>query len=310
MDWTGFPRERTKCILCGADQPELLSTQRSWPVSRCGKCGFIYLSERPVEAALEEMYSKDYYDSAEVGYGGYVDNFRKYNRIFTSLFRKRAEDIEGFRGEGDLLEVGCAHGFLLDFLRGRGWNVKGVEVSPLAAGYASGELNLDVKNCKLREAEFPGASFDVVLLLDVLEHLHRPFETLKEIGRILKPEGTLVVQCPWELTHWEERAEAFLKGMRQCTITPDAVPAHLYFFEPGTLEALLEKGGFTTVRRQSGNYGAVRRHIRPPVINRGSPLEKAGRFIYFKLGLQRFLYEAAKLLGKGNGLIRYARYHR
>jgi 2-polyprenyl-3-methyl-5-hydroxy-6-metoxy-1,4-benzoquinol methylase len=310
MDWTGFPRERTKCKLCGSDRSELLSTQRSWPVSRCLECGFIYLSERPVEKALEEMYSRDYYDNAEVGYGGYVDNFSKYSRIFTSLFRKRAGDIEPYRGGGRLLEVGCAHGFLLDYLRERNWTVTGVEVSPLAAEYASGELNLDVKNCKLEEAGFADSSFDVVLLLDVLEHLHRPFETLTEIGRILKHSGTLVVQCPWELTHWEERAEAFLKGMRQCTITPDAVPAHLYFFEPRTLEAFLEKGGFTTIKKQSGNYGAVRRHIRPPVINRGSILEKAGRFVYFRVGLQRVLYRIARLSGVGNGLIRYARYNR
>lgn len=310
MDWTGFPREKTECMLCGANEPELLSRQRTWPVSRCTRCGFIYLSERPAEKALEEMYSREYYDSPDVGYGGYVDNFTTYNDIFTGLFNKRAKDIEPFRGTGRLLEVGCAHGFLLDFLRGRNWDVTGVEVSPLAAGYAADELKLNVMNCKLEDAGFPDASFDVVLLLDVLEHLHRPFDTLREIGRILKPAGTLVVQCPWELTHWEEQAEAFLKGMKQCTITPDAVPAHLYFFAPDTLEAFLQKGGFRVVKRQSGNYGAIRRHTRPPVVNTGSVLEKTGRYIYFRLGLQKLLYALAKLLGRGNGLIRYARYNR
>ena len=308
MDWTDFPREKTACLLCGSDEPYLLSTQRSWPVSRCMNCGFIYLSERPSEKALEEMYSRDYYDAADVGYGGYVENFRKYNKIFASLFRKRANDLEAFRGEGDILEVGCAHGFLLDFLRKQNWNVKGIEVSPLAVGYATEELHLDVRNCKLEEAGFPDSSFDVVLLLDVLEHLHRPFETLAEIGRILKPQGTLVVQCPWELTHWEERAEAFLKGLDQCTIAPDAVPAHLYFFQPRTLEGFLEKGGFTTIKRQSGNYGAVRRHVLPPNISKGSFFERACRFIYFRMGLQLLLYRLARSLGKGNGLIRYARF--
>ena len=277
-------------------------------MSRCSSCGFIYLSERPLESALAEMYGKEYYDSAEVGYGGYVDNFRRYNRIFTMLFRRRARDLEPFRGAGALLEVGCAHGFLMDHLRGEGWDVKGVEVSPLASGYARNELNLDVRTGTLEEAGFPEDSFDVILLLDVLEHLHRPFDTLAEIGRILKPGGTLVVQCPWELTHWEERAEAFLKGMRQCTITPDAVPAHLYFFEPRTLDAFLKKGGFQVVKRQSGNYGSVRRHVKPPVIRAGSPLETLGRFIYFRMGLQKLLYTSARLMGKGNGLIRYAEY--
>ena len=308
MDWSGFPREDIKCMLCGGDKHQLLSVQRSWPVARCESCGFIYLSSRPVESALEEMYSREYYESADVGYGGYVDNFIKYNNIFTKLFNRRARDIEPYRGHGRLLEVGCAHGFLLDHLRKRHWEVKGLEVSPLAAKYAAEELGLDIYCGKLEDAGYKDDSFDVVLLLDVLEHLHRPFETLKEIGRILAPEGVLVVQCPWELTHWEERAEAYLKRMKPCTITPDAVPAHLYFFNPETLDAFLEKGGFHTVKKQSGNYGAIRRHIKPVSVNTGPFYERVARFIYFRMGFQQLLYRSAKLIGRGNGLIRYSRF--
>lgn len=295
-------------MLCGNDKPENLSIQRSWPVARCGHCGFIYLSSRPVESALEKMYSKEYYDNADVGYGGYVENFRKYNSIFTDLFDRRARDIEPFRGSGKLLEVGCAHGFLLNHLRSQNWNVKGLEVSPIAAGYATDNLGLDVYCGKLEDAGYSDNSFDVVLLLDVLEHLHRPFEALNEIGRILAPGGVLVVQCPWELTHWEERAEAYLKKMKPCTITPDAVPAHLYFFDPDTLEAFMEKGGFYTFRKQSGNYGAIRRHIKPPLINTGPFYERWARFFYYRMGFQQLLYNSARVISKGNGLIRYARF--
>ncbi len=309
MDWSDFPRENVKCGLCGQDQPETLSVQRSWPVARCRHCGFIYLSTRPVESALEKMYNREYYENADVGYGGYVDNFNKYNKIFTKLFDRRARDIEPFRHQGRLLEVGCAHGFLLDHLRKRRWSVRGQEVSPLAAGYATDELGLDVFCGKLEDAGYSDNSFDVVLLLDVLEHLHRPFETLREIGRVLSPEGVLVVQCPWELTHWEERAEAFLKKMRPCTITPDAVPAHLYFFNPDTMEAFMKKGGFSTFRRQSGNYGAIRRHIKPVPVDTGPFYERWARFLYFRAGLQQFLYRSARIFGKGNGLIRYARFN-
>jgi SAM-dependent methyltransferase len=308
MDWSAFPRESTDCKLCGSNVPDILSINKSWPVSRCRNCGFIYLSSRPQEKALESLYSLEYYDGSDVGYGGYVENYEKYNRIFTKLFNRRAADIEPFRGQSRLLEVGCAHGFLLNHLRKLNWRATGVEVSPVAAGYAARVLGLDVFCGKLEDARFDDCSFDVVLLLDVLEHLHRPFETLAEIGRILTPGGVLVVQCPWELTHWEERAEAFLKGMKPCTIVPDAVPAHLYFFGPAKLEAFLKKGGFTTFKRQSGNYGSIRRHIKPVPVNVGSPMERAARFIYFKMGLQQLLYGAAKSIGRGNGLIRYARF--
>ncbi len=310
MNWSDFPRETVKCMLCGHDEPEILSVQRSWPVARCSHCGFIYLSSRPVESALEELYSSEYYDNADVGYGGYVENFNRYNSIFTKLFNRRAQDIEPFRGNNRLLEVGCAHGFLLDHLRAKKWEVKGLEVSPLAAGYATEKLGLDVYCGKLEDAGYNDNAFDVVLLLDVLEHLHRPFETLAEIGRILTPNGVLVVQCPWELTHWEERAEAFLKKMKPCSITPDAVPAHLYFFGPETLEAFMKKGGFSTFRKQSGNYGAIRRHIKPPLVNKGHFYERWARFFYYRMGIQQLLYNSARLIGKGNGLIRYARFQK
>ncbi len=104
MDWTSFPREKVNCKLCGSNTRELLSIQQTWPVSLCKKCGLIYLSERPDETALEDMYNKDYYEKADVGYGGYVDNFKKYNKIFLKLFKKRAKDIRKFKGSGRLLD--------------------------------------------------------------------------------------------------------------------------------------------------------------------------------------------------------------
>lgn len=306
--WRRLPREKTPCSLCGSDAPVILRRVEGWPVSRCPVCGLIYLSERPAEVSLETMYSAEYYDRAEVGYGGYVENFHRYRNIFDGIFRARARSLEPFRGGGRLLEVGCAHGFLLDHLRSLGYRVSGVEVSPLAADYAGNTLKLDVRRGSLASAGFESGTFDVVMMLDVLEHLHRPGEALREAGRILRPEGVLLVQCPWELTHWEEVMEAFLRGRKTGCIVPDAVPAHLYFFSPRTLEAMLGEGGFRVVRRESGNYGAIRRRMKPPVVNTGSPLERVFRLAYFRLGLQRFLYGAARAAGLGNGIIRYARY--
>ncbi len=308
MDWSAIPRERAVCAICGYDSPGLLKVSRGWPVSKCPVCGLIYLSERPTEASLATMYSDEYYDRIEVGYGGYVDNFSRYRSVFEGLFEQRAVRLERYRGSGRLLELGCAHGFLLDHLRKKGYTVSGVEVSPVASRYARDVLNLDVHTGTLEDGSFSDGEFDVVMMLDVLEHLHRPQETLREVGRVLGKGGVLLVQCPWELTHWEEVLETFARGRKTGRMDPDAVPAHLYFFCPRTLEAMLGSGGFRVVGRESGNYGAVRRKVSPPLLNTGSPLERAFRLFYFKLGFQRALYAAAKTVGWGNGLIRYARF--
>ena len=257
MEFSDLPREKTNCVLCGSNSRRLLSVQDTWPVAKCRECGLVYLSERPSESSLQQLYGTGYYEDEgeEAGYRGYVETFRKYRDTFMDIFEKRHRDLKKHSKGRRLLEVGCAHGFLLDHLRSRGWEVTGVEVSPLSSRYARRELNLNVITGTVEEAELEEGSFDVVLLLDVLEHLHRPFHTLRRIGQLLSPEGILVVQCPWELYHWEEVAEALLRGKRPGTIRPDSIPAHLYFFQPRTLEAVLRKGGFRISARQSGNYG-------------------------------------------------------
>lgn len=306
MDWSTFPREKTGCILCGSNSFSLLSTQMTWPVVRCGNCGFVYLAERPSEDDLERMYSKSYYEDGDVGYRGYVNIFEQYHDTFLKIFRRRHRDLIKRASGRKLLEVGCAYGFLLDFLSTNGWEVTGIEISPLSSAYARDELNLNVHTGSVESVNLPAESFDVILLLDVLEHLHRPFDTLRRIRSLLAPGGILVVQCPWELFHWEEIAEARFKRMKPGTIKPDAVPAHLYFFQPSSLEGILRKAGFRIIGRQSGNYGAVRRLVVPPRINKGNAFERLLRYVYFRLGLQRLFYLIARLTGFGNGIIRYA----
>lgn len=294
-------------MLCGSQERRLLSLQSTWPVCRCRVCGLIYLSERPSEASLSEFYGREYYDAGTTGYCGYEKSFELYGGVFRVLFDRREKDLRNHVTTGRrLLEVGCAHGFLLDHLRSRGWDVEGVEVSPLASAYARDRLGLSVQRGTVEEAHLRQGSFDAVLLLDVLEHLHRPFDTLRRIAGLLRPGGILVVQCPWELTHWEESLQAVLRGVRTGSIRPDSIPAHLYFFSPRTLDAVLEGGGFDIVARQSGNYGEIRRRMSPPPTATGSPLERAFRIVYFRMGLQQILYASAQKAGLGNGLIRYA----
>lgn len=306
LDWSTFPREKTDCKLCGSNSFSLLSTRMTWPVVRCRNCGFVYLAERPSENELAGMYSRSYYEDGDVGYKGYVDNFEQYHDIFLRIFKRRHRDLIKRASGRRLLEVGCAYGFLLDFLRSKGWEVTGIEISPLSSSYARDQLHLKVHTGTVESVDLPTGSFDVVLLLDVLEHLHRPFDTLRCIRSLLAPGGILVVQCPWELFHWEEIAEARYKRMKPGTIKPDAVPAHLYFFQPSSLEAVLRKGGFRITGRQSGNYGEIRRQVVPPCIAKGSIFERILRYVYFRLGLQRLLYLIARLTGFGNGIIRYA----
>ena len=104
--------------------------------------------------------------------------------------------IEKYKKNGRLLDVGCATGFLLDEARHRKWEVRGIEMSKWAADYARQKLNLDITTGPAEKTPFPDEFFDVIVMIDVLEHLTNPKHVLLEIRRILKNDGILYISTP------------------------------------------------------------------------------------------------------------------
>jgi len=78
-----------------------------------------------------------------------------------------------------------------------------------AEGRALGLKNVHVFAWDLaRSFPFPDRSFDAALFLDVIEHLHLRLEVLREIRRVLKPSGRLLVSGPNRDTAWRRRLRA------------------------------------------------------------------------------------------------------
>jgi SAM-dependent methyltransferase len=138
---------------------------------------------------------------------------------------------------GELLDVGCGHGLLLDEARRRGWSVTGLELSQAAAGYARGVLELDVREERVEElATEQGADgrFQVIVLADVIEHLDDPLGALDACERLLAPGGALCVVTPDPASR-----TARIAGSRWWAY----IPAHTFLFPRGTLRELLEARG-------------------------------------------------------------------
>jgi CMP-N,N'-diacetyllegionaminic acid synthase len=94
---------------------------------------------------------------------------------------------------GRVLDVGCGLGFLLSGIAD-GWEKHGVELSAYAAEHASRYAK--IHHGDLASAKFPAAHFDVVAMHHVIEHADDPMSLLREIVRVLKPEGRLVLGTP------------------------------------------------------------------------------------------------------------------
>lgn len=228
--------ESHPCNLCGSRTSRRYAKKFGLQIVACRRCGLVRVEPRLAEADILKRYSADYL------YRDYLPVFRADRNgvdlnLVTShyiFYLKLAGRV--FSPGGRLLDVGCGAGLFLKAAESLGWAVEGVEVSPAAAEYAASILKVPVRNEKLEQAGFPDASFDVVTLLDTLEHLGDPLGTLVEAHRVLKPGGRLILNTP-DLGS----ASRAVLGKAWAVLTP---AEHLTYFREGTLRRMLERAGF------------------------------------------------------------------
>ena len=225
----GSQRSDITCPLCAAVACFFIR-KNNCDIYACSACrlAFVYPVPDPVG-----IYTQDYFTGAARGFG-YVNYnsdkepmvpvFRKYLRFIEALAPKRAA----------LLDVGAATGFFISIARQFGFEVRGVEISAYAAHQAR-QRGLAVTTGTI--ADLPlSERFDVITMLDVLEHVGNPRQDVLRARDLLQERGVLVINTPDAGSLY-----ARLMGRRWHLIVP---PEHLYYFTRVALCALLEEAGF------------------------------------------------------------------
>lgn len=132
-----------------------------------------------------------------------------------------AEAVSGGSDPVAALDVGCSYGhhlFRLDSMLGKPQQVRfvGVDLYDRAISYArafAGTLP-GYANCSFQVADlsvglpFEDNTFDAVNLADVLEHLERPIDALRELARVAKPSGSIVISTPLRDSAFKRLARA------------------------------------------------------------------------------------------------------
>lgn len=223
------------CLVCGGDRWEAVTRGAPYGVVRCAVCGLGMIDPRPDPQALQAYYNDEGYFSRETGFAGYADYLRWEPWIKKTAVRRLNLIERWIQPPGRLLEIGCAAGFFLEVARSRGWDVQGIELSPWAARIARERLGPDrVVQGSIEEAAagFGGASFDVVVGWDVLEHLLEPDRALSRLNAAMTERGILAVTTP--------DAEGWLaRWMGPRWMNYAKLPEHIFMFGKQTLCDLL-----------------------------------------------------------------------
>lgn len=153
---------------------------RTGDIFRCQSCGFYQCSDfADVLQLYEEMDDLTYEETSSA-------------RSFQA--RKTLSTIGKFRASGRLLDVGAGSGILVGEAIKQGYQAEGIEPSKYLQSMAK-KKDLPVCLGVLSEKE-PEAKYDIVTLIDVIEHVSNPVELLSRIRHVLHPQGVAVVVTP------------------------------------------------------------------------------------------------------------------
>jgi hypothetical protein len=142
------------------------------------------------------------------------------------------------RAPGRLLDIGTGGGSFPYVAFKRGWKAEGCEPNRWLCDWATRNYALPIRPGTVFDQNYPGGSYDVVTLWDVLEHTPDPKTEIREAHRLIARDGLLVVNYP-DIGSWVAK----LMGRSWVFL----LDVHLYYFTRRTIRKLLVDAGFDVV---------------------------------------------------------------
>jgi SAM-dependent methyltransferase len=217
-------KSHQSCPLCESKKTQDLSGYEHAFLSKCSSCSFIFSKAIPSDQELEEYYSSEY----------------ELTEFFSPITAKRYEEIlDGFehlKKTKNLLDVGTGSAFFAEIAIKRGWNVYGTELTDDTI-QAAEQKGLKMSKGKLEDIHFEADFFDLVVCIEVIEHVSFPVTFVKEIERSLRLGGAVYITTP----NFNSYLRRKLKGQYDVI----GYPNHLAYFTTDTLKSLFSKNGFS-----------------------------------------------------------------
>lgn len=217
---------------------------RRFRIWRCRQCThqFVHPAVTPHEQAL--IYSDQYFAKegdwvCGIFEAGYTDA--------QAQLKDEAREILDLLpvSSGRLLDIGCAGGVFLNEARDRGFDVSGIELNASMAAHARRTYHVRVLNDRIEDV---AASrwlhhFDVITLLDCLEHVPQPRKAMRKIARWLRPGGFVFIRGPLSNSRMVRIKEGLRRALRVRKRLP-GYPLDANTFNKRSLRTLLALSGF------------------------------------------------------------------
>lgn len=220
---------RVSCFVCDSNKSQSLGVYKGYNIDRCSECSFIFVNPRPTEEALRKLYSNP--DT-----NAFAAQSFSPTHLEQHTFAKLIKCLKAHKASGRILEIGCGRGDFLSAAQAAGYVAEGCE---LTQSVEEEKTPYTIHRKELSEIKFPAGTFDVVIVRNTFEHYFDPRKELKEIRRILAPNGILYLKVP--NISFELGWKSFVTYQEWNLFCP---PWHLNHFSPKTMKAFLKQSGF------------------------------------------------------------------
>jgi len=215
----------TICPLCFKNNINTLRFEKGIKIYQCVDCEFGFLNEEGFKK--QKKLSKTF----SYSFDEYILNKDRLEK----RFKKLAKIILKFKNKGKLLDIGAGFGLLTSVIYRLG-NFNIAVVEPECKPYFLKNIPKKIFKKNLEDfLKINNEKFDLILLMDILEHLKNPKKSLLQIRKILKDNGVLVIQLP----NYKSLMAKICKNWSWWMIED-----HKYFFSPKSIKKLIKKAGF------------------------------------------------------------------
>jgi len=234
-------RGEKSCELCDGRRFEVIDRldRRGQPLETgiCLGCGLVAHMRIPSDAELQQYYARQY---RREYHGESAPSARRVMRAWKKGMQLHRQLAPFLSGRERVLDVGAGIGCTVKVFQQNGLDAFGIEIGEDFQRFGRERLRANVQRGSLFDLHV-APRYDLVLLVQVIEHFNSPRRALEAIHGLLSPEGRLYLECPNLAAPFAVRRRLFHF-------------AHVHNFTPWTLLGLASRCGFRLETRLSREY--------------------------------------------------------
>ncbi len=223
------------CPVCGQNDfslylntKDFFFTQEEFSLTKCKNCNLVFTN--PIPQNLSKYYETPDYLSHNTGDSGILGGI--YSTLRNINIRRKYNLVSKYNNQGNVLDIGCGTGELLNFFNNKKWNTIGIEPNNSARKFAVNKHGITVFD-EEKLLTLSSDSFDVISMWHVLEHVPDLHNRISQVSKLLKKDGTIFIALPNLSSPDSVKYKEYWSALD--------VPRHLYHFNQETFEKLISQ---------------------------------------------------------------------